>query len=1420
MNRIAIIIFHACVLAYLGTASAGSTFGMQEQTMTKPTDSMSNSNDLVDTENKRWVWGCPPEETFSGYENCTPRWYIAEIRTQPNKDEKPIQPPVTVEPPQKPGKPIQPPVAVDPPQKPGKPIQPPVAVDPPQKPEKPIQPPVTVDPPQKPEKPSQPPVTVDPPQKPQKPIQPPVTVDAPQKPGKPESLEKVPFSLLDDRLFKNADDHAAVKNLYYTLFNKEKDDSGRRKTDSDSESGYSPDDIDNPVINTADRFSDLNPDEDCENVKVIKTTVINNCTGETTQTIEYIGIACETFPDYSETDLITIQCGGGTTNTLITTVNYEFLNGNCCVCSCGEITRKDCCAGGNCCEVCGFEPVCPTLSEDDCGCIPCGETHDECCEICYDNFFDGASQCPLPSGDGGGSLESINFYIGLNEAKTANQSAIRLKSKEINNNIYSPEALDWSSIKNLKIERDADGNIIKAETFNNLVLFNYLQEGGYTMSIYNKMNIQGQNDKYLPVALWLIENPGSEGLFERIRITKLIANEKSISYEYSYNATENAWMLATNNNSTIEKSLTKIDSARKVKTIFRTIEDGSGKIHAQQLETYLILANSDDVLIEKVEDPFGKALKTSYNYNALMDNTRSKCRNQNIASIIYPDGSWTKFEYDALGRTIKELYPWKDVSFDEASLDNCSVTKYSYDSLPGSGDNLSTIGRQKPRLIEYWAEGKLIGAEYHTYIRKGDILHHHIEKSIGSNASYGHPLNRKSISSTYISGFLKGKKQYELKEDGTTRTYNYLIRQQNNLASTLPQAYISAMSITNGTVENPLGLPYETTMEKYVYDQNGAAVEYQTYIYTGAKNYERATTEYFRYDEWGNLKEHTLPNGIVKVKNWQNNHLLYEYDGISTASIYGYDEADKLAYSRSFYINADGDKVEIDTVERFSEFSPLEKNISLQVSGNKISGNRTYEYDIMGNISKESFDNKTYRHYDYEYSNLTKSSLSPGLDTVQEQYYVDGTLKETKFNNSASLIHEHGVTETGLLWNKTTSFNSSGTLINSQSTYQNYLGEIVRKINTSPQGSDTTTILYNFHGQKTKEENSQFFSRIYEYDKLGQQSKQTISIKPLSNTYSTVFNKEYTRNEENSWFLTEKSSAYSNELSNTKVQSVRLNNFNGEVIAESIVETKGEKNVNYLKLRDIKGLKVPTAEIDDKYKDERNKSFLLNDKYSSKNFSLQRNWGERPSEYPGDNSSNTRTPTPRQRYFCDCNCEKAEDKKDYKYLGLYKHYGVVRDPSEYISLLDDLSYFQTLLDILDFNKDVITATNVVLYLAQYATTDQIPDYSSYTDAQREAIKKALYKINTMFLSTKPYYVSLKFSWDNCEPCRTWYGKKSLQWVNHEKFKLCSGLEGQDGTALGDLYGPQPSSGPFPWGMFYKCRKAFMQEMGIPDDYQW
>lgn len=789
-------------------------------------------------------------------------------------------------------------------------------------------------------------------------------------------------------------------------------------------------------------------------------------------------------------------------------------------------------------------------------------------------------KCPCGK-EGSGTLDakqgSVSFAAGLGKLRDGRSAEwITVMEETLSASAYTPSSLVYSpppKTNEVDLIRNANGSLrqVKApETLADVVTINASE---YELRFYAPANIGAKTGGVYtvtgtPYVTWRIKNPDPTTL-TKLEIAKIENGQIKDKVLYTWDPAIDSWTLRTGWTESPESwariesvSVSYPTSTSRTET---TVVKGSDNIVISKFaKTYLMYPWGEE-LVQEVRDPDGAALTTTYTY---YENASEIHRYQKVQSIVYPDGSWEKYDYDVFWNISKIIRPWKDLDMASATESNSHVTLYGYTNSDNGVFGISDF----PRII--WdVEEQINGITLRKsrYLRSIAGIDPDMISVTSSSYSESHNLVAvnligEAVTTAYrfsAPQFLANRVATVLNADGSKETHSYeqgdfVPNLDPALSAFVPQAngLAERETVVYGTNANPDGVAFKTTKETRVRDQFGNLVLVEDYVYTGS-DYERIAWTVNDYNSRGQLTVSRNHKGETTTAVWSGEQKTSEINEAGVETTYTYDLLGQVASETKKGIVAGGGfPAQADIVTSF--IYDAEGQVTTQtVTGGGPSLTTTRAYDRAGRLIRETDQAGIQTLYTYSNGGGTQTVTRGGGATEITDKYRDGQTKSITGTSTVARYFDYGVNADGTRFAK--EFTGTGGLSSPRWTkttidWMNRPIKIERPSFTGVNVIEAT--IYNLLGQIIKQTTTANGSRLiadqlFEYDALGQQIRKGSDV-DNSGTLTAVSTDRFQETDGafertgNDWFRVMTARNYLTDNSGTSVtrtQRERLNNF-------------------------------------------------------------------------------------------------------------------------------------------------------------------------------------------------------------------------------------------------------------------------------------
>ena len=573
-------------------------------------------------------------------------------------------------------------------------------------------------------------------------------------------------------------------------------------------------------------------------------------------------------------------------------------------------------------------------------------------------------------GTGSASLdrdsEALDVNVGLG-MHSFGQSAGQLSLHAIrpDPSLSTPSALEYHASPESGVLRGTNG--VLRQVLNSQALVDIVPLSGrqYEIRFYTVADAGTQNSSGLyeptgsPFNTIGVANPDESGTtFNQLRVTESGGETGKVS-DFTWSDEDQKWTLTTGNGLRQESVSSTWDEYQINRTDVYTIMDGTGQnVLYKEQQTFHVFPWGEEV-VEKVVDPNGAALTTTWSYYD--DGENDGDNYSHLKQVVEPSGSWERYQYDSLGRTIEV-----DAQFEDSPPDDCNGQCHVTTTTYGTGDPAVTT-------VET-IHGQEISRRYTVY-RPGEVRD---IQAVTPTADWDNPTNLVATTRTYLGGLFEGRVKSIIRPDGTMSIYQYQYVPSgggSNLITTVStgQPNGGGTAIANGTKT-------VTTA-----NQAGVTIREETHDITDENDTLLAWSEAVSIDDFGRATQINYSDGtsVTNVYGCCGISSTTDREGNTTA--YAYDALKRLATTTRAGITTSNNYDAAGNVLSTVRIGTDNSTITLNSSTYDVAGRLTSSTDGVTNTTSysEIIDSNGHR---------TKTTTYPDSTTRVETYYQDGQL--------------------------------------------------------------------------------------------------------------------------------------------------------------------------------------------------------------------------------------------------------------------------------------------------------------------------------------------------------------------------------------------------------------------------------------------
>lgn len=588
-----------------------------------------------------------------------------------------------------------------------------------------------------------------------------------------------------------------------------------------------------------------------------------------------------------------------------------------------------------------------------------------------------------------------------------------------------------------------------------------------------------------PHTVWRIENP-NPGTNTKIKVTKTVNGVAEVSlFEYSHNV--EGWLLRKPGDLAIESQSTSWDYSQTVKVITTVDKTPEGQVASKVARTYQKYAFGDRVVNVSV-DPDGANLRTTTTYYTDSGNHGSYGRKKTES---FPDGNWASYQYDAQGREIVKITPWKNAAFNSPA----AQAKAEYKNFsPHDSRDIVENDDIRPRTEETRILGITTSKTYHAYYFDGNEYVEIEERCVNGNAEYGDATNLRTERRYYPKGSCSSPSAGRIHTikypNGTMDTYTYEYGTWTPNSDPAQSLFTAGsgiavrVKITHGTVDSPQGITNKTLQNSTVYDSRGCKVYLTQAVYT-ANGYETFAWTANTFDELRRRISERKSNNELTEYTWNCCHKTSETLPNGTQYTYVYDDLKRLISKTKVGI---GNQPNLVTAY---QYDAANRKILETITGGKLNTTATWKYNLAGQLQKEINHQGLVTTYAYTAGINTGSHLkgeyiiitNPGGFTSIRETYCDQQIAALSGTAQVSEYYDYGINPDGTKWKKTNFSGRNSPRWKKETT--GMIGDALLIEKSGFGGISSQQSFYNIKNQLIKSTQTNCAPTLYEYDSLG-----------------------------------------------------------------------------------------------------------------------------------------------------------------------------------------------------------------------------------------------------------------------------------------------------------------------------------------------
>jgi len=664
-------------------------------------------------------------------------------------------------------------------------------------------------------------------------------------------------------------------------------------------------------------------------------------------------------------------------------------------------------------------------------------------------------------GTGSASLdrdsEALDVNVGLG-MDSLGQSAgqLSLHAMRPDPSLSTPSAIEYHTSPESGVLRGTNG--VLRQVLNSQALVDIVPLSGrqYEIRFYTVADAGTQNSFGLyeptgsPFKTIGVANPDESGTtFNQLRVTESGGETGKVS-DFTWSDEDQKWTLTTGNGLRQESVSSTWDEYQINRTDVYTIMDGTGQnVLYKEQQTFHVFPWGEEV-VEKVVDPDGAALTTTWSYYD--DGENDGDNYSHLKQVVEPSGSWEKYQYDSLGRTIEV-----DAQFEDSPLDDCNGQCHVTTTTYGTGDPAVTT-------VETIQEQEI--SRRYTVYRPGEVRD---IQAMTPNADWDNPTNLVTTTWTYLGGLFEGRVKSIIRPDGTMSIYQYQYVPSgggSNLITTVStgQPNGGGTAIANGTKT-------VTTA-----NQAGVTIREETHDITDENDTLLAWSEAVSIDDFGRATQINYSDGtsVTNVYGCCGISSTTDREGNTTA--YAYDALKRLATTTRAGITTSNNYDAAGNVLSTVRIGTDNSTITLNSSTYDVAGRLTSSTDGVTNTTSysEIIDSNGHR---------IKTATYPDSTTRIETYYQDGQLLSVTGTAVHGVRYVYGTDSNGSYMQEINLDANGGDTSEWSKTYTDLAGRPYKVVYADGSSSQS---YYNNQGQLVKQLDPDGVTTLFSYNAKGE----------------------------------------------------------------------------------------------------------------------------------------------------------------------------------------------------------------------------------------------------------------------------------------------------------------------------------------------
>ena len=451
---------------------------------------------------------------------------------------------------------------------------------------------------------------------------------------------------------------------------------------------------------------------------------------------------------------------------------------------------------------------------------------------------------------------------------------------------------------------------------------------------------------------------------------------------------------------------------------------------------------------------------------ALAQTTTYTYNNQYRVSLeLKPNGGYTQYEYDDMGRVVMETSPWADGEF-------LKVIHTTYADL--------RFNDYRPAQVCVTLKNAS-GTE--TEVKRTEYSYEdspQANRMTTTATALGVAGSRVTIEETYgeaaANAYSRGRVKMKQDQQGIQQVFTY----ENTVI------YGATWKVTMETRINGVIVHGQSRkkVEYLAFDET--IVREEEYVHTG-NEWSLISSSNYEYDDQKRRTKTTRGNGRISTAKWGCCGPLEEVNEDGVKLSYGYNTSRQLVEITRSATETTPETITSQVRNAEGNILTEHKHIGPMATIMKSS------YDILGRVVSTIDELGRETKTEYADQGLIETTILPSGATLIKRFYTDGTLEREYGSGQRNIIQTVNVSSDGLTLTRHAI--SEGTIIVLSQTIANGFGEIICQSQANTDGGfihNRTT--YNNLGQMSRFQRNGMSPVLYEYNDFGDLSKEIIPL--------------------------------------------------------------------------------------------------------------------------------------------------------------------------------------------------------------------------------------------------------------------------------------------------------------------------------------